>query len=93
MTVRLGATPVFFDVHADTFNTDPRSLELAIAKARELEPPLASLAGRDALTTIDQCASEPTKPRSAVRHQAVAAFAANLPGGCSCGTPPQGLSA
>jgi len=34
--VRLGATPVFFDVHADTFNTDPRSLELAIAKAREL---------------------------------------------------------
>ncbi len=34
--VRLGATPVFFDVHADTFNTDPRSLELAIVKAREL---------------------------------------------------------
>jgi dTDP-4-amino-4,6-dideoxygalactose transaminase len=34
--VRLGATPVFFDVQADTFNTDPRSLELAIAKAREL---------------------------------------------------------
>ncbi|MBL8571939.1 MAG: DegT/DnrJ/EryC1/StrS aminotransferase family protein [Phreatobacter sp.] len=34
--VRLGATPVFFDVHAETFNTDPRSLELAVAKAREL---------------------------------------------------------
>jgi dTDP-4-amino-4,6-dideoxygalactose transaminase len=34
--VRLGATPVFFDVLADTFNTDPRSLEFAIAKAREL---------------------------------------------------------
>jgi dTDP-4-amino-4,6-dideoxygalactose transaminase len=34
--VRLGATPVFFDVHADTFNTDPASLELAIVKAREL---------------------------------------------------------
>jgi dTDP-4-amino-4,6-dideoxygalactose transaminase len=33
---RLGATPVFVDVHADTFNTDPRSLILGIKKAREL---------------------------------------------------------
>lgn len=33
--VRLGATPVFFDVLPETFNTDPASLELAIATARE----------------------------------------------------------
>lgn len=32
----LGATPVFVDVHADTFNVDPASLKLGIAKAKEL---------------------------------------------------------
>lgn len=34
--VRLGATPVFVDVHAETFNTDAASLLLGIARAREL---------------------------------------------------------
>lgn len=33
--VRLGATPVFFDVLPETFNTDPASLEQAIATARD----------------------------------------------------------
>lgn len=32
----LGATPVFVDCHADTFNMDPESLVKGIAKAREL---------------------------------------------------------
>jgi dTDP-4-amino-4,6-dideoxygalactose transaminase len=32
----LGATPVFADVHADTFNLNPASLEAAIGKARQL---------------------------------------------------------
>lgn len=49
---------------------------------RELEAPLASLEDRDALTTIDQCASEPAEPWSAVRHQAVAAFAVEPPEPC-----------
>lgn len=44
---------------------------------REVEPPLASLDQRDGLMTIDQCASEPAEPWSAVRRQAVAAFAAD----------------
>ncbi len=36
----VGATPVFVDVHADTFNMDPASLEagIATAKAAGLEP-------------------------------------------------------
>ncbi|MGE0846507.1 MAG: DegT/DnrJ/EryC1/StrS family aminotransferase [Flavobacteriaceae bacterium] len=32
----LGATPVFVDIHADTFNMDAESLKKAITKAREL---------------------------------------------------------
>jgi dTDP-4-amino-4,6-dideoxygalactose transaminase len=36
----VGATPVFVDVHADTFNMDPASLERAVdtAKQRKLQP-------------------------------------------------------
>jgi UDP-2-acetamido-2-deoxy-ribo-hexuluronate aminotransferase len=36
----LGATPVFVDVHADSYNIDPASLEAAIrtAKAHDLDP-------------------------------------------------------
>ena len=33
----LGATPVFVDIHEDTFNMDPASLEAAIRTARELK--------------------------------------------------------
>lgn len=33
--VRAGATPVFIDVHAETFNSDARSLEAGIRTARE----------------------------------------------------------
>jgi dTDP-4-amino-4,6-dideoxygalactose transaminase len=32
-----GATPVFVDVHEDTFNMDPRSLEAAVRTARALD--------------------------------------------------------
>jgi dTDP-4-amino-4,6-dideoxygalactose transaminase len=33
----LGATPVFVDIHEDTFNMDPASLETALLTARELK--------------------------------------------------------
>ena len=33
----LGATPVFVDIHEDTFNLDPESLEAAIRTARDLK--------------------------------------------------------
>jgi dTDP-4-amino-4,6-dideoxygalactose transaminase len=33
----LGATPVFVDIHEDTFNMDPASLETALGTARELK--------------------------------------------------------
>ncbi|QCI63191.1 DegT/DnrJ/EryC1/StrS family aminotransferase [Phreatobacter stygius] len=36
VVVRLGATPVFVDVHPDTFNVDAASVVLGIRKAREL---------------------------------------------------------
>jgi len=32
----IGATPIFIDVHAETFNIDPQSLEHGIAKAKSL---------------------------------------------------------
>jgi dTDP-4-amino-4,6-dideoxygalactose transaminase len=40
VVVWFGATPIFVDVHEDSFNLDPASLETAIrtAKARHLEP-------------------------------------------------------
>ncbi len=47
---------------------------------REVEPPVASLAGRDALASIDTCAAIPAEPQSALRRQALAAFG----GACGC---------
>src|SRR5580693_4577916 len=35
VAVLAGATPVFVDVHADSFNIDPQSLQRAIATARQ----------------------------------------------------------
>lgn len=43
---------------------------------RVIEPPIASLEERDALSTIDQCAIVPVEPASAIRRHAAEAFAA-----------------
>ncbi len=51
---------------------------------REVEPPVASLEARDALATIDTCAGIPAEPQSAVRRQALAAFAVPSSECCGC---------
>ena len=43
---------------------------------RDLGPHLSSVAERDALLSIDQRVQTPSEPISAMRHQAMAAFAA-----------------
>lgn len=54
---------------------------------RQLEPPVGSLNERDRLPTIDDCARNPVEPKSAMRLQAMAAFAADAAGetrSCRC---------
>ena len=51
---------------------------------REVEPPVASIAARDGLANIDTCAGIPAEPESAVRRQALAAFAADPAECCGC---------
>ncbi len=61
----------------------------------ELVPPVSSIGERDRLVTIDQRIVEPAEPQSAVRRQALAAFAAHdLPhaDGAPCCTPSADLS-
>jgi carbonic anhydrase len=63
---------------------------------REAEPPIASLAERDSLRTIDQCASEPMEPWSGMRSHAAAAFAAmpaDPPLMCGCAANERGATA
>ena len=74
---RLAATPIIEKAWAKGHSLHIHGWLYAINDGllHELVPHVSSIQERDHLVTIDQCILEPTEPQSAVRRQALAAFA------------------